>query len=274
MLNACNVQKVSTVEELKKASTDSTQIIKVKLDKANDKQQLLSERLNKMSKNLDKTKKQVNKIKSKNEFSLIDKLFEPLQFIEKRLKEEQKLFLAFQGKADEDDLSEMNSRLERLETRLNRLASSAELSRGLDIQIDANSLFNSGQFLLSNKGESFLNIVVEEIESSLKRYRNVVNDANADIILLMKVNGYADEQAFYYNQPITERKKENKAISHQRALSVGRYLEGSLYELVDKIEVKTEGKGEDLPPKVKKSNTNDPKRRICTLSVLIFTLEG
>jgi len=61
-------------------------------------------------------------------------------------------------------------------------------------------------------------------------------------------------------------------LSQWRAKNVGTYLQKFLKSQNIKVELKTEGRGEELPPGVTDGPINDPSRRTCLASIRV--LEG
>ncbi|NJL14301.1 MAG: hypothetical protein HC913_15685 [Microscillaceae bacterium] len=211
----------------------------------------------------------MDEIKAKNPGAALTELYVPIEKIDKRLFQEKELLRAMGQAPNEEDLSAVLERLDALERQLNQVRQSYRYAKGLDIQFEASALFLSGQFALSSKGLRQMDLVAKDIRNSLDRYKK--RFPNEPIRMLVKVTGYADEQPFYPTQPIEERRRQNQRISQQRAESVGNFLKQSLEDQVDALEPEFIGQGEALPPGVVAGPPQDARRRICTLSILIYS---
>lgn len=211
----------------------------------------------------------IDEIKAKNPGAALTELHVPIEKIDKRLLQEKELLRAIGQDPNEEDLSAVLERLDALERQLSQVRQSYRYAKGLDIQFEASALFLSGQFTLSSKGLRQMDLVAKDIRNSLERYKK--RFPNEPIRMLVKVMGYADEQPFYPNQPIEERRRQNQRISQQRAESVGNFLKQSLESQVDALEPEFIGQGEALPPGVVAGPPQDARRRICTLSILIYS---
>lgn len=166
------------------------------------------------------------------------------------------------------DIEDLFLRLNQQEEIIKRTRKSYRYAKDLHISLETNALFSSGQFQLSPEGTRRLDLVVKDTQKSIERFKKQFPQDT--LSLYIRVDGYADEQAFYQGQPLEERKAQNVKISQSRAESLGGYLRNQLKPSVGSVKTEFVGHGEDLPPRVTAGPVDDPNRRICTLSMLIF----
>lgn len=217
---------------------------------------------------IEQIKLKINNIRDENPKSALERLLVPIDKIERRIEKEESLLKAFAGKADEDDLNQMLGRLDLLRQQLKKAQKSYTYARNLDIQFEAGALFASGKYDLSAKGKELMQVVIKDTKRSIEKYQK--RFPGEEVTVAINVEGYADKQPFYANQPEEERKSQNLEISQQRAESVGQFISQGIKPFSDKVEENFIGKGETLPPGVSEGPSKDPKRRICHLSILIY----
>lgn len=127
--------------------------------------------------------------------------------------------------------------------------------------------FNTGWHTSKPKDYRYLQQLVKEIEAEVAAYRQ--NHGDKPMVINLYVAGYADKQGYYFGQPEAQRKRQNLLLSQYRAKNIGAYLQNILKLPNTKIVLKTEGKGEELPPGMTDGPVNDPSRRVCLTNFLV-----
>ncbi len=204
--------------------------------------------------------------------SHVDDLLSTLEEVEKELVEEKKMLESMSAQTQKSDIDALFQRLNEQEKIIERTRKSYRYAKDLHISLETNALFTSGQFQLSPEGKRRLEVVVKDTRKSIDRFKKQFPDDT--LSLFIRVDGYADEQAFYEGQTIAERKAQNLEISQSRAKSLGSYLRDQLKPSVGTVKTEFIGHGEELPPRVEAGPVDDPNRRICTLAMLIFNQPG
>jgi outer membrane protein OmpA-like peptidoglycan-associated protein len=113
----------------------------------------------------------------------------------------------------------------------------------------------------------YLQQLIKEIKVKVAAYRQTNGDK--PMVIRLDVRGYADKQGFYYNQPVAQRQAQNKRLSEWRARTVGQYLQKYLKSQSIKVELSTQGLGEELPPGVTDGAINDAARRTCRANIQV-----
>lgn len=196
-------------------------------------------------------------------------VIEQIDSLEKRLVIEENRFKQLEGKASLSDLENIAKQLDYIRHRVDKARMYFRNVRGLEIQLEANMLFKSGDYSLSSYGIDRLNTIIQETRKSIQQYK--ARYPNQKVNLKVKVLGFADKQSFYPNQPEEERIDQNLRISQKRADALGNYIANRVSEQMLGILVHREfkGMGETLPPNVEDGPTRDPKRRVCILSIFM-----
>lgn len=127
--------------------------------------------------------------------------------------------------------------------------------------------FHTGWHTPKVSDYKYLQQLIDEIKTKVAAYRQTNSDQ--PMVIRLNVRGYADKQGFYYNQPIAQRQAQNKRLSEWRARTVGQYLQKYLKSQSIKVELSTQGLGEELPPGVTDGAINDASRRTCRASIQV-----
>jgi outer membrane protein OmpA-like peptidoglycan-associated protein len=135
-------------------------------------------------------------------------------------------------------------------------------------------MFQTGKSQLSNVGITEIQKLTNAIEDEIRDWKEYVDDHNEQIFkndqykVTIQINGYADKQgdASY-----------NKKLSYERAKEVREVFIKDLKKITTKYgirySVNYEGKGEELPPNITNSpSQDDPKRRICVIYSVVGPL--
>lgn len=221
---------------------------------------------------IDRMQKEIQELIALYPNSHVDDLLHTLEDVEKELEKEKSMLESMDAQTQMDDIDALFQRLNKQEEIIERTRKSYRYAKDLHISLETNALFSSGQFQLSPQGQRRLDVVVKDTRRSIERFKKQFPEDT--LSLFIQVEGYADTQAFYEGQPLPERKAQNLKISQSRAESLGNYLQDKLKSWVSSVETEFIGHGEDLPPGVEAGPVDDPKRRICTLSMLIFNQSG
>ncbi|OJJ20329.1 hypothetical protein BKI52_17860 [marine bacterium AO1-C] len=127
--------------------------------------------------------------------------------------------------------------------------------------------FHTGWHTPKPQDYRYLQQLVKEIKEKVAAYRQ--DNGDKPMVIQLDVAGYADKQGYYYGQPEAQRKRQNLLLSQWRAKNVGAYLQKFLKSQNIKVELKTEGRGEELPPGVTDGPINDSSRRTCLASIRV-----
>ncbi len=127
--------------------------------------------------------------------------------------------------------------------------------------------FHTGWHTPKVSDYKYLQQLITEIKTKMAAYRQTNGDK--PMVIRLDVRGYADKQGFYYNQPVAQRQAQNKRLSEWRARTVGKYLQKYLQSQSIKVELSTQGLGEELPPGVTDGAVNDASRRTCRASIQV-----
>lgn len=130
---------------------------------------------------------------------------------------------------------------------------------------NASVQFHTGWHTPKPSDYTYLQGLIKEVKAKVAAYRQ--NNGDKPMVIRLDVRGYADKQGFYYNQPIAQRQAQNKRLSEWRARTIGKYLQKYLHSQSIKVELTTQGMGEELPPGVSDGAINDPSRRTCRASI-------
>ncbi len=218
---------------------------------------------------IERLQKDIQDIKSKHAGSALEELIVPIAQLEQTIADEKAILLSYDKDPTEEELNALMNRLNGIDQQLDKVRTSYRYTKDLDIQIKAGTLFESGQAVLTVKGEKQMNTVAKYIQKSIERYHKKFPEDT--LRMLLKVQGYADEQPFYADQPMQERKQQNQEISQKRAELVGSFIINQINDDLLYLEKEFEGMGETLPPGVEAGGADDPNRRICTLSIFMLS---
>lgn len=218
---------------------------------------------------IERLQKDIEDIKSKHTGSALEELIVPIAQLDQTIADEKALLLSYDKDPTEEELNALMERLSLIDQQLDKVRTSYRYTKDLDIQIKAGTLFESGQAVLTEKGEKQMNTVAKYIQKSIERYHKKFPEDT--LRMVFKVQGYADEQPFYEGQPVEERQQQNRSISQKRAELVGNFIIRQINDDLLYIEKVFEGMGEALPPGVEAGNADDPNRRICTLSIFMLS---
>ncbi len=218
---------------------------------------------------IERLQKDIQDIKNKHEGSALEELIVPIAQLDQTIADEKALLLSYDKDPTEEELQTLMERLELIDQQLDKVRTSYRYTKDLDIQIKAGTLFESGQAIFTAKGEKQMNTVGKYIQKSIERYHKKF--PGDTLRMLLRVQGYADEQPFYDGQPEEERKKQNLGISQKRAELVGNFIISQINDELLYLEKELQGMGEALPPGVTAGKTDDPNRRVCTLSIFMLS---
>ena len=140
--------------------------------------------------------------------------------------------------------------------------------KGYISQTETKVRFRSGSAQLSNWNEEHLEHLLIQIKESINSHRLHFPDEKVN--LLIEVKGFTDEKPFYPNQPLSIRKKQNKALAQNRSDMVLGYIKSHIERYVDTFEYATLAYGEDIPYWHKAPEVVDPERRICEVYCLLY----
>lgn len=143
------------------------------------------------------------------------------------------------------------------------------VNNGAMVYTKTNALvqFRTGWHTANTKDYQYLQQLIKEIKEKVATYRR--DNGQKPMVIQLDVRGYADKQGYYYNQPIAQRQQQNKLLSQRRAKNIGVFLQKFLKSQSIKVELKTQGLGEELPPGVTDGAINDPSRRTCLASIRV-----
>lgn len=127
--------------------------------------------------------------------------------------------------------------------------------------------FHTGWHTPKPQDYRYLRLLIKEIKEKVAAYRQ--DNGNKPMVIQLNITGYADKQGYYYGQPEAQRQRQNLLLSQYRAKNVGLYLQRFLKSQNIKVELKTEGRGEELPPGVTDGPINDPSRRTCMANIQV-----
>lgn len=139
--------------------------------------------------------------------------------------------------------------------------------------------FGVGKYKITDlKGKQALNRIVGDVMTVKNDF---VRQFPGKIMISVKTTGYTDTQPF--NEEVgslqekcgskkDSRQALNQCLSRLRAETIGQYISDEILKHDAEIGIKKEavGKGEEMPPGVMPSSSNnDPRRRICFVDVSI-----
>ncbi|WP_299457712.1 OmpA family protein [uncultured Microscilla sp.] len=137
---------------------------------------------------------------------------------------------------------------------------------GTEHVLKSDVLFEVGSAQLRAAGVVSLNQFAQYFK------HKVLSVYRAQMQVKLNITGYADEQGFVRGESDQQRKEKNRLLSLNRATAIKQYLSIVLnqkFANADKevmLDVNAEGKGEQLPPKLRNPQQNDHRRRVCTVS--------
>jgi len=140
----------------------------------------------------------------------------------------------------------------------------------LDKILQSDISFETGKHDLKEKGKSELNNMVNEIEELILGWNHFDNYKYKDKqkVITVIIVGYADLQG---SSTIHTRRSHNLKLSENRAYSIEEHLKSKFAYLIGKynivVDIKSEGRGEELPPNVTDTvSIKNPQRRVCLIS--------
>ncbi|WP_027000552.1 OmpA family protein [Eisenibacter elegans] len=137
------------------------------------------------------------------------------------------------------------------------------------IQFETRINFESGAHTLSQEAHKVLDEIVRDINRDIQNYHQ--DKPTEKVTFLVHIRGYADAKPFFPTQTEKERQRLNQELSEKRAQAVGNYILSRVkHSPLVEIEQVFEGFGEEIPPRVIPLNEeSDPRRRICTVYVMM-----